>query len=498
MGTGRIEHMFDTRGKVDSDGGVAGGIGSATLDPLALPPGPALAAALAGVDPARLDLDDRIDLLRAWSRLESWVAAGKARAMAKVAALGVDEATDEGLRWRGLDVGAEVVATALRISPRAAQSQVAWASVLTESCPATLDALSAGAISPKAARVVCEETADLDDEVVARVERRVLARAGQQTPQQLRRSVRRAVAVLAPRQEIARCGQEVAERSVTLTPAPYGMAILEAYLPACEAQSLYSVLTEIACSAKDRDRRAAREAGLTGRAGADAGLAPLDAYRADALGRLGARAARALADSGADPARWQAHIVVDLPTALGLADNPGELAGYGPIPGPIARQLAGDTTWTKWVTEEGGGKLVDAGRRRYVPGPALRELILARDQRCRFPGCEQPARRCDIDHAQPWDKGGPTSPGNLGALCRRHHRIKTHTEWSITESGTDGSCTWKTPTGEHIQVEPEPVLSGSERSPEIPQPRPPGSEPGSEPEPGPDAPPADDEPDPPF
>lgn len=110
----------------------------------------------------------------------------------------------------------------------------------------------------------------------------------------------------------------------------------------------------------------------------------------------------------------------------------------------------------------GSGRLLDCGRHRYTPSAALREFILARDQRCRFPGCEQPAHRCDIDHAEPWDAGGGTSPANLGALCRRHHRIKTHASWSITESAADGSCTWRTPAGERIKVIPDPVLAAPE------------------------------------
>ena len=470
--TGILERMFDRWGATLVDVG-AGTVGSPRLDPLALSPGPGLAAALERVDPRRLQLAARIDLLRAWARLESWVAAGKARAIADVAALGVVELpadAADGVDPTGsqpLDAGAELVATALRISPRAAQSEVGWAKVLTGSCHATFDVLAAGAISPKAARVVCEETVALDDELVVRIQDRVLAAAPAQTPQQLRRSVRRAVAVLAPREQLARCERELAGRSVTLTPASFGMAYLEAYLPAGQAQALYCVLTETAHATKDRDLRVARDAGFSA---ADVGLAPLDAYRADALIQLGQQAAHELAASGADPGRWQAHIVLDAVTALGLADNPAELRGYGPIPGPIARRLAAEAVWTRWITEEGASKLLDAGRRRYVPSPALRELILARDQHCRFPGCEQPAHRCDLDHAQPWDSGGETSPANLGALCRRHHRIKTHCDWKITQSNADGSCTWQTPTGQQIQVQPEPVLASTEPVPAPPEP----------------------------
>lgn len=447
------------------------------MDWAGLPPGPVLAAALNSVVPSRLELADRIDLLRAWTRLESWVAAGKIRAMTEVAALGVVDMPADDPGSPPLDGGAELVATALRISPRAAQSQIGWARVLTASCPATFALLATGAICPQAARVICEETTALDDRLVARIEERVLGTAPGQTPQQLRRSVRRAIAALAPRELIDRCEREVAGRSVTLTPASFGMAFLEAYLPAPEAQALYGVLTETAYAAKDRDLRASRQAGLvTGDTRGTTGdavtvestaLAPLDAYRADALIRLGTHGARELADSGMDPARWQAQIVIDLPTALGLADNPAELRGYGSIAGPLARILAAEAPWRRWISEDRSGRLIDVGRRRYIPSPALRQFIQARDQRCRFPGCEQPAHRCDLDHATPWDNAGETTRANLGALCRRHHRLKTHCDWQIIESRPDGSCTWRTPSDEIIRVEPEPVLAKTTLAPAL-------------------------------
>ena len=53
-----------------------------------------------------------------------------------------------------------------------------------------------------------------------------------------------------------------------------------------------------------------------------------------------------------------------------------------------------------------------------------------RVQRCRT--------RCD---------GGSTSPDNLGALCVRHHQLKTHAGWQITHSRPDGSCEWTSPHG---------------------------------------------------
>ena len=55
------------------------------------------------------------------------------------------------------------------------------------------------------------------------------------------------------------------------------------------------------------------------------------------------------------------------------------------------------------------------------------------------------ASRCQIDHAEAWEDGGGTDVANLGMLCVRHHQLKTHGGWVLTESAADGSCTWTSP-----------------------------------------------------
>lgn len=152
-----------------------------------------------------------------------------------------------------------------------------------------------------------------------------------------------------------------------------------------------------------------------------------------------------------------AHVVLDLQTALGLADNAGELQGFGPIPGSLARELATNASWQRWIADD-HSNLINIGTSRYRPTPLMRKFITARDRKCRFPGCHQPAQRCDIDHAIAYHKGGATEPGNLGALCRRHHRLKGECGWDILESHADGSCIWLTPTGERVHKGTEPVL----------------------------------------
>jgi hypothetical protein len=82
----------------------------------------------------------------------------------------------------------------------------------------------------------------------------------------------------------------------------------------------------------------------------------------------------------------------------------------------------------------------------YRPPPRIREHVTARDGTCRGPRCGQPAWRADLDHTIPYEHGGRTCPCDLGALCRRHHQLKQHPGWTLTqpEPGTFG---WTTPAG---------------------------------------------------
>ena len=246
------------------------------------------------------------------------------------------------------------------------------------------------------ARVIVNELRHLDDRQLAEVEAKFLPRLPGKTVESARKSVKRFAAKIDPddhrkRRDFARRG-----RRVWIEPHPDGMADLHAHLPAEDAYRLFGLLT------------------------ATAGRSALD--KADAfVTALGAGLMNP--DTGTPPV-WQAKIVIDLPTALGLADNPSEVPGYGPLPACVGRALAADATWTRFITDPVTGHLLDLGRTRYTPNAALKEFINERDQQCRFPACTHPADSCDQDHAKTWKTGGHTNPQNLGALSRRHHRTK--------------------------------------------------------------------------
>jgi hypothetical protein len=181
-------------------------------------------------------------------------------------------------------------------------------------------------------------------------------------------------------------------------------------------------------------------------------LRSADMKRADALTAI---AGFALAASSEDVALHRrpitVNVTIDLPTLLGLSENPGQLAGYGAIPASVARALASDGKWKRFITDPQTGALLDYGRETYQPPQALIDFLIARDRTCRFPGCRRSAALSDLDHAQSWEEGGTTSLENLGALCRRHHLLKTHGGWGI-ESRADGSCTWTSPLGKIYQT----------------------------------------------
>lgn len=89
---------------------------------------------------------------------------------------------------------------------------------------------------------------------------------------------------------------------------------------------------------------------------------------------------------------------------------------------------------------------------RYRPGRTLTNQVAARYPVCTFPGCSTPASRCDLDHLQPFERGGVSCACNLHPACRGHHRLKTFGGWQArparaSEPYPPGTIIWTTPDG---------------------------------------------------
>ncbi len=492
---------------------------TAVTDLLMQTPGIDVLVALTKIDPMRLSPSERVDFLAALEKQSGWLQALMQVAIVAVAGAraeedrgkfaGVDDPQREEIA-SALNLAPVTAQSRIDVARTLTQhlpaTCVALANGEISSAQATVIAKESAALLRKG----------IDPDQLRFLEETAIAYSEFHTPTQVTNKVRSIVAKLEPAEFEVVVAEAAQGRRVTFTAQPHGMAQILALLPAAEAQTVWLAIDKLARSNRDKglvvngnretgitgdsDREsgftgdAGRNSGFTGERGPETGftrdagretgftgdagrleqsvgsvaslpefisshLEPLtlDQLRADALSMI---AGQFLAESASEHLAHgrpvTLNLTLDLPTFLGLNEKPGILAGYGEIPASTARLLAADAKWRRFITDPLTGNLLDYGRTTYVPPQALVDFIVARDRRCRFPGCRQPARVCDIDHAIPWEEGGETSKENLGLLCRRHHRMKTHGGWKLI-SFADGSCEWISPEGKRFLVEARPV-----------------------------------------
>ena len=383
---------------------------------------------LVALDVNELDPLTQVRYLRRLDAHVAWLESLRNEAMVVVA--GAEPGSE--------DEGREEVAAVLRLAPATAHRRIEVARALANRLPLTREALRRGAVSAMHATVLAEGTAELTDEQAAQVEAAVFPRAETQTLGELRAAVRRWVLRVTPTSAAAAHEQAAAARRVQFWPGEAGMTMVMAELPAADAQTVRLALDALAhCDGREL---------------------PVDARRADALVALCAQALSRPDLPRRHGRHVQVQVAIDLPTLLGLAEHPAELAGYGPIPAPVARRLAADATWRRFVTDPVTGHLLDYGHTVYTPPQDLADYITARDSTCCFPGCSRAAYACDLDHTVPFAEGGRTSAHWIRALCRRHHRLKTHKGWEV-RTALDGTLIWISPAGARYEVPPRPVLS---------------------------------------
>lgn len=340
------------------------------------------------------------------------------------------------------------LATALRVPERTMQRWVSEAWELAHRLPETLAALRAGAIGESHARVIIDESTDLDDdEARSRLERELARRAETTTATGLRRIARRLREDLRAETLAERHARARDQRRVELEAGRDGMAWLHLHLPAADALLIHDRLHGIAGDAAD------------------------DGHETRTPDQLRADVARDLLLEGVPPIgevfhvaaatiRPTVHVTVPVLTLLG-DDFPGELDGYGPIDAETARRLAGHApSFTRLLTHPVSGTVLDVDRTTYRPPADLTRWLRVRDQACRFPGCARRAARCDLDHTDDWASGGRTAFDNLAHLCPAHHRLKHETSWSVRHRG-GGAMEWRSPAGRLHRTEPAlPIPAG--------------------------------------
>ncbi|HYP96312.1 MAG TPA: DUF222 domain-containing protein [Mycobacterium sp.] len=420
----------------------------------------------------------------AWARVENAACARRLAATADImAARWAADGSAECEQWcvDNWDAVAAEVAAAQNVSQGVASHQLMVAMALRERLPRMAEVFATGVVSY---RVVCAIVARTrlvyDAQARARVDAAIAAEAAGWGGL----SVARAQAAIdgwVDRFDPAALRRtEVGSRDRHLDVIPKGdgsgLAYVEGTLYADDAAALNQRVAQLARGVCENDPRT------------------IDQRRADALGAVAAGADRlgcacgdpqcAAADSAA-PGATVVHVIAE---ERSLADDtPVQLDGEEPArPGlskplremTIAEALAPDPLTgpprTNPAVVIGGGimpapllaaKVVSKATIRplihpgdappeshYVPSPKLADFVRCRDVTCRFPGCDEPGYRCDLDHTIPYP-AGPTCASNLGCLCRKHHLLKTFWGW-LARQLPDGTIIWTAPSGQIYTTHP--------------------------------------------
>jgi hypothetical protein len=147
------------------------------------------------------------------------------------------------------------------------------------------------------------------------------------------------------------------------------------------------------------------------------------------------------------------HVIADQTNLDGAVPAPGSLIGSDAlIPTDLMAELARSAKLRPLIHPADAPP--EAG---YTPSQALADVVRCRDLTCRFPSCDQPATRCDLDHTIPFADGGPTHAGNLKTLCRRHHLLKTFWGWRDKQL-PDSTVIWISPAGQTYVTTPGSAL----------------------------------------
>lgn len=387
---------------------------------------PRSAAAVMGAlsaDMSTVDDNVLLDRLQDCQRLKAFVESVEMQTLARFA----EHRTHE--KYGLHEFVEDEIAAALGWSPRAAAIRLSTALELRR-VPKTLHALEEGRIDYQKAKAIAEAVTPLTDDQAAAVAERVLPQAESRTVGTVRSMLRRAVIRADPGAARKREEKAAESRQLSLWAEDDGMGVLSVKAPAPQTQAAFNYVDKLARTVKDEERT-------------------LEQTRTDV--------ALDLLCGKANGGSVSTEIRVTVPiTALLGEDEPAELADYGPITAEMARELAMDANIKRLLTGP-DGEVLSYDARRYKPPTWMTELVKARNPRCTFPGCRRKAHDSDLDHTIPHQNGGPTTPDNLGPLCRHHHRLKQTPTWPWQlHQHPGGRFTWISPTNRFYHTSPEP------------------------------------------
>ncbi|MFS0714113.1 DUF222 domain-containing protein [Microbacterium sp. 2P01SA-2] len=396
------------------------------------------------------------------------------RALADLGHAALRDARRDGVRGMASDmelrsVAAEAAGMA-RLTDRRLQGEIDHALTVVDDYPAVFEAWASRRIERGHVDAVVRVGTGVPAEVRSEYAEAAIAVCERDVPSRVRPALEALAARVHPQDFTERHKTAAAERCVRVFHGTDGMSNLVANLPTVIAAGMLDRLTQMGQSVKDArvaDAGGADAAGVVGMhadavagaaetdaAGADAApdIRTMDQLRADILGDLVLGGAPVVDPTyGADRAsglgaiRARMQVAVTAETLTGADENPAEAIGAGLIDAGTARQLAGQVSeWDRLFIDPVTRTPVEIDT--YRPTVAMKKLLAARDQHCRFPGCRRAAIRCELDHTIDYALGGHTHIFNLAHLCQRHHSMKQFTKWEVRQLG-GGVLEWTSPLG---------------------------------------------------
>jgi hypothetical protein len=351
-------------------------------------------------------------------------------------------------KWRidATDEVAAEISAAQNISHARAVGQIRYGRALCERLPAVARVFARGVIDFRMVLMIMARTENVEDAVIAELDAAIARHAEKWmklSKPKLRDRIDLWVAKLDPAG--VRVPPTVDDtRCLDIDPAPSaGMAFVAGHVRAADGAALDQRLDALAATVCEHDPRTTAQR----RADACGPLARGEATLACQCGRedCAAGSARAAAATAV------IHVLAEQSTLDGASDKPGYLPGFGILPAESVRQVAATAMLkpmaipTQPEPEPG-----------YRPSAKTLEFIRWRDLTCRWPGCDKPAQKSDIDHTVPYPLG-PTHPSNTKPYCRTHHLIKTFCTgpkgWT-DQQRPDGTIVLTAPTGHLYSTQP--------------------------------------------
>lgn len=342
-------------------------------------------------------------------------------------------------------------AQVLGVTDRSAAGTLNAAGFARDHLPRLWGAFRAGTVDFARVRRIAQTAGRLEDQsLVARLDAEVLAHAQAKTLGEMGSWLNRRIATLDTEAHGRLCQRAQADRWVRVEHHEDGTSMLEARIPTLAAAAIEK---RLAAAARGLDTPAG--------AGGPADCSSL-AESPDADAVNGVREdVRTLAQREADlfcawlqdgrvyqtPTTATVCVMIPEATLAGTSEEPGVAADRSwTLPAAQARNLAGNGAKHRWYTAvtapkassptgaaddtlelaEHDADLLSMIHHGYTPPARVRDAVMFRDGVCAADGCVIPAERCDIDHRIPYHQGGKTTGDNLQALCRSHHRMKSH------------------------------------------------------------------------